>query len=124
MSTSHSLQASVSQRAGSATGTLTARTAQTKNPASLLSANHPSTPVPTTPSPASHLIRSAMAKWIVLTARMKGPSAVMFVLSERVISVLLCFVLSSCEMPKVILCSNTLRVQNYVDTRTINTSYC
>lgn len=60
-----------------------------KSPVSLLSASHPSTLVATTHLSASHLIRSAMEKWTVQTARMKDPSAVMFVL--HVIS--FCFVL-------------------------------
>lgn len=66
--------------------TLTVRTAQTKSPVSLLSANHPSTLVLTTLLSASHPIRSAMAKWTVLTARTKDPSVVMFALSVLVIS--------------------------------------
>ena len=83
--TSQSLQASVSQRAGCATGTSTARTAQMKSPASPLCASHPSTLVPMTPPRASRPIRSATAKWTVRIARMKEPSVVLFVLSLHVI---------------------------------------
>lgn len=85
-----------------------------KSPVSLQSVSHPSTLVPTTPLSASRLIRSATAKWTVQTARMKDPSAVMFVL--HVIS--FCYVvLLSCKMLKVIIYSNTLHGQKYADAR-------
>lgn len=77
ISTSRSLQASVSLRAGCAMGTLTVRTDRMKNPVSRRSVSHPSTPVRTTPLSAWLLTRSAMAKWTVPTARMKDPSVVM-----------------------------------------------
>lgn len=69
-------QASASPRAGCATATSTARTSQTKSPASRLPASPPSTPVPTTPRFASPPTRSATARWTAATARMKDPSAV------------------------------------------------
>lgn len=79
-------QASVSQRAGSVTGTLTVRIARMKSPVSLLSVNHQSTLVQMTLLSASLPIRSAMEKWTVLTARTKDSSVVMSVLSVYVIS--------------------------------------
>lgn len=102
--TSQSPQASVSQRAGCATGTSTARTAPMKSPASPLCASHQSTLVPMTPPRASRPIRSATAKWTVRIARTKEPSVVLFVLSLHVIFFFFVwFVLSSWKMPTVIL---------------------
>lgn len=60
-----------------------------KSLVNLLSVNRPNTPVPTTPLSALRLIKSAMAKWTVLTAQMKDQYVVMFVLSMSVIFIVL-----------------------------------
>lgn len=113
--TSQSPQASVSQRAGCATGTSTARTAPMKSPASPLCASHPSTLVPMTPPRASRPIRSATAKWTVRIARTKEPSVVLFVLSLHVIFLFFCLV---CFVVLEDANSDTAIYKKCVDTRT------